>query len=223
MKEAEMKVAAEMQLGRFALKTHGLRMTEMRLRVLGFLEQADKFALLGMLDDMMDDLGRNGVRALGQNVQGLSKRQAMLLLTDLRRWWVVNWCCDAVENCDRIRDLQRRLTSVEAENAAMKARLNDGWTGRVTYESMVEQIVAWEKVAGLKFEFVTYKDKKGELRPVRSTAWTLVALRNMLAQWVHRGYLLQMTDDSFLKISCKKEQWMVTSDIKHFRQNGNRT
>ena len=139
-----MKVAAEMQLGRFALKTHGLRMTEMRLRVLGFLEQADKFALLGMLDDMMDDLGRNGVRALGQNVQSLSKRQAMLLLTDLRRWWVVNWCCDAVENCDRIRDLQRRLASVEAENAAMKARLNDGWTGRVTYESMVEQIAACE-------------------------------------------------------------------------------
>ena len=139
-----MKVAAEMQLGRFALKTHGLRMTEMRLRVLGFLEQADKFALLGMLDDMMDDLGRNGVKALGQNVQGLSKRQAMLLLTDLRRWWVVNWCCDAVENCDRIRDLQRRLASVEAENAAMKARLNDGWTGRVTYESMVEQIAACE-------------------------------------------------------------------------------
>jgi hypothetical protein len=144
MKEAEMRVAAEMQLGRFALKTHGLRMTEMRLRVLGFLEQADKFALLGMLDDMMDDLGRNGVRALGQNVQSLSKRQAMLLLTDLRRWWVVNWCCDAVENCDRIRDLQRRLASVEAENAAMKARLNDGWTGRVTYESMVEQIAACE-------------------------------------------------------------------------------
>ena len=139
-----MKVAAEMQLGRFALKTHGLRMTEMRLRVLGFLEQTDKFALLGMLDDMMDDLGRNGVRALGQNVQSLSKRQAMLLLTDLRRWWVVNWCCDAVENCDRIRDLQRRLASVEAENAAMKARLNDGWTGRVTYESMVEQIAACE-------------------------------------------------------------------------------
>ena len=139
-----MKVAAEMQLGRFALKTHGLRMTEMRLRVLGFLEQADKFALLGMLDDMMDDLGRNGVKALGQNVQGLSKRQAMLLLTDLRRWWVVNWCCDAVENCDKIHDLQRRLASVEAENAAMKARLNDGWTGRVTYESMVEQIAACE-------------------------------------------------------------------------------
>ena len=139
-----MKVAAEMQLGRFALKTHGLRMTEMRLRVLGFLEQADKFALLGMLDDMMDDLGRNGVKALGQNVLNLSKRQAMLLLTDLRRWWVVNWCCDAVENCDRIRDLQRRLASVEAENAAMKARLNDGWTGRVTYESMVEQIAACE-------------------------------------------------------------------------------
>ena len=139
-----MRVAVEMQLGRFALKTHGLRMTEMRLRVLGFLEQTDKFALLCMLDDMMDDLGRNGVRALGQNVQGLSKRQAMLLLTDLRRWWVVNWCCDAVENCDRIRDLQRRLASVEAENAAMKARLNDGWTGRVTYESMVEQIAACE-------------------------------------------------------------------------------
>ena len=144
MKEAEMKVAAEMQLGRFALKTHGLRMSEMRLRVLGFMEQADKFVLLGMLDDMMDDLGRNGVKALGQNTLNLSKRQAMLLLTELRRWWVTSWCYDPVENCDRIRDLQRRLTSLEAENAAMKARLSDGWTERVTYESMVEQIAACE-------------------------------------------------------------------------------
>jgi len=24
--------------------------------------------------------------------------------------------------------------------------------------------------------------------------------RNMLSQWVHRGYLLQMTDDSFKKV-----------------------
>lgn len=28
--------------------------------------------------------------------------------------------------------------------------------------------------------------------------------RNMLSQWVHRGYLLQMTDDSFSKIKKQK-------------------
>ncbi len=133
-----------MRLEKFAQKTHGLRMDEMRLRVLGYWEQVDKYALLGMLDDMIGELGRNGVKALGQNERNLSKRQAMLILADLRRWWVTNWCHDVVENCGKVSELRRRVAALEAENESLKERLNDGWTGRVTYENMVEQIAACE-------------------------------------------------------------------------------
>ena len=137
-------VAAEMQLARFAQKTNGLRMTEMHLRVLGLMDQTDKYTLLGLIEDMMDEVGRNGVRALGQNIQNLSKRQAMLLLSDLRQWFVTDYCNDVVENCNRVRDLRRRAEAQEAELTSMKARLGDGWTDRVTYDNMVEQIAACE-------------------------------------------------------------------------------
>jgi len=144
MKTIEAKWAAEMQLARFAQKTNGLRMTDMHLRVLSVMEQADKYTVLGLIDDMMDELSRSGVRALGQNVQNLSKRQAMLLLGDLRRWLVTNYCNDVVENCDRLREARRRVAQLEAENGAMRARLSDGWTERVTYDGLVEQIAACE-------------------------------------------------------------------------------
>ena len=144
MKDGDAKVAAEMQLARFAQKTHGLRMTEMHLRVLGLAEQTDKYFLLGLMDDMMDDLHRNGVRALGQNVQKLSKREALLLLSDLRRWWATGYCQNVVENCARVVELQRRVAVLEAENEALRAQVNDGWTNRVTYENVVEKIAGYE-------------------------------------------------------------------------------
>ena len=36
--------------------------------------------------------------------------------------------------------------------------------------------------------------------------------RNMLSQWVHRGYILQMTNDSFLKLTKKRKQHGTTID-----------
>lgn len=144
MKEADEKVAAEMQLARFVQRTHGLRMSEMHLRVLSLAEQADKYFILSLLDEMVEDLQRNGVRALGQNVQKLSKREALLLLADLRRWWVTGYCQDAVENCTRVLELQRRVATLESENEALKAQVNDGWSNRVTYENMVEKIAGYE-------------------------------------------------------------------------------
>lgn len=140
MKEDEKKVAAEMQLGRFAQKTHGLRMSEMHLRVLGFLELTDRFNLLCLIDDMVDELNRTGVRALGQNPWKLTKREAMLLLTDLRRWWVTSYCNDVVACCDKVSEQRRRIAALEIENE----KLNDGWTNRVTYDNVVEQIAACE-------------------------------------------------------------------------------
>lgn len=144
MKEADLKVVAEMQLARFAQKTHGLKMTEMHLAVLGLLEQTDNYTLLALMDDMADELGRSGVRALGRNPLNLSKRQAMLLLGDLRRWFATGYCNDVVENCNKVCELQRRVAALEAENSSLKARLNNGWSDRVTYENMVEQIAACE-------------------------------------------------------------------------------
>ena len=144
MKENDSKLTAEMQLTRFVQKTHGLRSTEMRMKVLGAMEQTDKYAVLGLIDEMLDELGRSGVKALGQNVQKLSKREAGLLLEDMRRWFVIHYFTDTVELCDRVRELTRRLAALETENASMKAQLSDGWTGRVTYENMVEQIAACE-------------------------------------------------------------------------------
>lgn len=129
-----------MQLARFVKRTNGLRLSEMHVVVLGFLEQADKFVLLDLIDDMIDELVRGGRAALGAHAQGLSKRQALLLLGDLRRWFVVNYCYDAVENCNRMRELTRRVVVLEAE----RTRFNDGWSDRVTYENMVEKIAGYE-------------------------------------------------------------------------------
>lgn len=143
MNENDMKVAAEMQLGRFAQKTHGLRMTDMHLRVLELLEQTDKFVMLGLINDMVDELQRNGVKALGPAAQSMKKKQALLLLTDLRRWFAVDYCSDVVECCMKVCELQRRVVALEAENE----RFNDGWSNRVTYENMVEKIAGYEDVS----------------------------------------------------------------------------
>ena len=51
-----MKVAAEMQLPKFVGRTHGLRMSEMRIKVLEPLEQVDKFFMLGLIDEMVEEL-----------------------------------------------------------------------------------------------------------------------------------------------------------------------
>ena len=142
--EIDLKIAAEMQLARFAQKTNGLRMTETHVKVLTLLDQTDKFTLLGLIDDMVDDLTRNGVRALGQNVHNLSKRQALLLLGDLRRWFVTCYCNDVVACCDKLREWQRKAMTLAAENAGLKALFNNGWTNRVTFENMVEQIASNE-------------------------------------------------------------------------------
>ena len=144
MKQSDERLAAEMQLPRFAHKTNGLQMNDMRLRVLSLMDLADRYTLLGLMDDMMDELAHSGVRALGPNVQNLTKRQAMLLLADLRRWLVTMYCNDAAATCDRLSDMRRRVKALEAENTALREQLNDGWTGRVTYDAMVEQIAACE-------------------------------------------------------------------------------
>jgi hypothetical protein len=139
-----MKVAAEMQLPKFVVRTHGLRMSEMRIKVLEPLEQVDKFFMLGLIDEMVEELSRGGTKAMGPVGQNIRKKTAMVLLKDLRQWFILHYCYDVVECCARMSELQRRLAAQEAECAALKARLNDGWTDRVTYENMVEKIAANE-------------------------------------------------------------------------------
>ena len=147
MKETDSKVVAEMQLARFVQKTHGLKLSEMYVRTQMLLEQTDQFTLLRLIDDMMDDLQRNGVRALGANSLNLSKREALARLGNLRLWWVMNHCRDLVDACDKVSELLQRVAVLEAENEAQKAQLNDGWTNRVTYENVVEKIASYEDVA----------------------------------------------------------------------------
>ena len=43
--------------------------------------------------------------------------------------------------------------------------------------------------------------------------------RNMLSQWVHRGYLLQMTDDSFLKTSSNERKNQARLGIAEEKRN----
>lgn len=119
-------------------------MTETHVKVLSLLDQTDEFTLLGLIDDMVDDLTRNGVRALGQNIHNLSKRQALLLLSDLRRWFVVCYCNDLVACIDKMREWQRKTKALMEENATLKALFNNGWTNRVTFDNMVEQIASNE-------------------------------------------------------------------------------
>ena len=66
MKEADLKVVAEMQLARFTQKTHELRMTEMHLTVLGLLEQTDVSQVPACLkteeaEELMEELSRAGL------------------------------------------------------------------------------------------------------------------------------------------------------------------
>ncbi|MBO4802673.1 MAG: hypothetical protein J5545_12555, partial [Bacteroidaceae bacterium] len=63
---------------------------------------------------------------------------------NLRLWWVMNHCRDLVDACDKVSELLQRVAVLEAENEAQKAQLNDGWTNRVTFDNMVEQIAACE-------------------------------------------------------------------------------
>ena len=44
-------------------------------------------------------------------------------------------------------DLRIQINELKAENEELKARMNDGWTDRVTYENMVEQIASYEDPA----------------------------------------------------------------------------
>lgn len=144
MKDIDPKIVAEMSLARFVQKTNGLRVTEMHLRVLTLLEQTDRFTMLSLMDKMVDELMRNGVRPLGPKVQSLNKKQILLLLIDLRRWFIITYCDNAVECCEKVCELLRQNEELERNYAALKARLNDGWTDRVTYENVVEQIAACE-------------------------------------------------------------------------------
>lgn len=44
-------------------------------------------------------------------------------------------------------DLRIQMDELKAENEELKARMNDGWTDRVTYDNMVEQIASYEDPA----------------------------------------------------------------------------
>jgi len=44
-------------------------------------------------------------------------------------------------------DLRIQMNELKAENEELKARMNDGWTDRVTYDNMVEQIASYEDPA----------------------------------------------------------------------------
>jgi len=44
-------------------------------------------------------------------------------------------------------DLRIQINELKAENEELKARMNDGWTDRVTYDNMVEQIASYEDPA----------------------------------------------------------------------------
>ena len=45
---------------------------------------------------------------------------------------------------EMVRAMSVRLETLEAENTELRAKLNDGWYDRVTFENVVEQIAACE-------------------------------------------------------------------------------
>ena len=45
---------------------------------------------------------------------------------------------------EMVRAMNVRLETLEAENTELRAKLNDGWYDRVTFENVVEQIAACE-------------------------------------------------------------------------------
>lgn len=144
----------------------GMKIDAMHLVMQKGLRELDKYTILEFIDQLIEEVKKNG------NIQTysgptISAEEAEMKLEDLRRWFITSYCYDALDNCNKVMELQhalaekdeemkRQLDEIknrekewEKEKKEMEANMEamnkkDEWAERVTYEAVVEQIAACE-------------------------------------------------------------------------------
>ena len=166
-KYKDTKVGKSCSLHSFACIT-GLKVDEMHLAIEVSLRETDKYLILENIDQMIEQ-ARKEPRCQLQTFYGtpIDAEDAELKLDDLRRWFITQFCYDAMENCDKVMELQHALAEKEEEMKHQREEMNkkerdwekekqeitanmeamnkmDEWSSRVTYDNVVEQIAACE-------------------------------------------------------------------------------
>lgn len=166
MMYTSLKIGKSCSLISFVLHTE-LKIDESHLAVEVCMQESDKYDILWNINQMIEEAKdtTNQIQTLsGKNIE---PETAVLVLEDLRRWFITEYCSDMIENCTKIVELQHALAKkddeikglkgdveksrmewerekekIGAEMEAMKRK--DEWANRVSYENIVDQIASLE-------------------------------------------------------------------------------
>lgn len=143
-----------------------LKIDAMHLAMQTGLQKCDKYAILENIDSMIEEVRKVGtIQAYSE--PHIEAEEAEMKLEDLRRWFIMTYCYDQLENCNKVMELQHTIAEKEEkikyQRDEMKAKQRewnkekwdlmtrietmnkkDEWAERVTYEAVVEQIAACE-------------------------------------------------------------------------------
>lgn len=168
-KYRELKLGQSCSLSTFVFHTDGLLIDKTHLAVAVAMRQTDKYLILANIDEMLAE-----AKAKPQSLYNILTGHSFdgetlaMKLDDLRRWFIMEYCYDAMDNCDKVIELhlalaekekemkelevthKKEMAEVVASKDALKEELDalkrndDEWGSRVTYDNMVEQIAACE-------------------------------------------------------------------------------
>lgn len=156
-------------LSTFVLYTDGMKIDETHLAVMVAMRQTDKYLILSNINEMLAEVKAESYSAF-RTMRGdpIDRETLAMKLDDLRRWFIMEYCYDAMDNCEKVIELHLALAEKEKEIKELKAahkkemaeivalkdaltadieklkKNEDEWASRVTYDNMVEQIASYE-------------------------------------------------------------------------------
>ena len=164
-----LKLGESCSLNHFATYT-GLKIDEMHLAVEMSMCNTDKYMILDNINQMIEEAKNQPYfiqTAMGRKIV---PKEAILKLEDLRRWFIMEYCYDVMDNCDKVIELHLALAEKEKEIKQHKDELKkkqlewdkekdkisaeieamnkkEEWASCVTYDNVVEQIASNEDAA----------------------------------------------------------------------------